>query len=65
LLRLEAKRFGAIGEKVRTRDFAFDEYGMTGALPADGIGHLSAYARLLGEHDSATVAAQPVNGFLD
>ena len=38
---------------------------MAGALPSDGVGHLAAGAGLLGENDSAAVAAQPADGFFD
>jgi hypothetical protein len=38
---------------------------MASALPANGIRHFAAYAGLLGEHHSATVATQPAHGFFD
>ena len=65
LLRLEAEGLGAVGQEVRARDLALDQHGMAGALPADGVGHLAADAGLLGEHYSAAVAAQPVDGFFN
>jgi hypothetical protein len=65
LLRLEAEGFGAVREEISAGNFALDQHGMAGALPADGIGHLTADAGLFGEHYAAAVAAQPVDGFFD
>ena len=60
---LQARGLGAVGQKIGARDFAFDKDGMVGALPSDGVGHFAADARLLGENDSAAVAAQPFDRF--
>jgi hypothetical protein len=65
LLRLEAEGLGAVGKEIRARDFAFDQHRMASALPADGVGHLTANAGLFGEHDSTAVASQPADGFFD
>src|SRR5438445_758273 len=65
LFRLHAERLSAIGEKVRARDFAFHQHRMASALPSDSVRHLSADASLLGEHHSAAIAAQPMDGFRD
>jgi hypothetical protein len=65
LLRFYAERLGTVGEKICTRDLALDQHRVAGSLPANGVGHLSADAGLLGEHDSAAIAAQPVDGFFD
>src|SRR5580658_8784381 len=64
-LRLEAEGLGPVGEEVRAGNLALDQDGMAGAFPADGVGHFAADAGLLGEHYSAAVAAQPVDGFFD
>lgn len=64
-LRLLAEGLGAIGEEVGAGDFAFDENGVGGLLPSDGVGHLAADAGLLGEHDAATVVAEPADGTVD
>jgi hypothetical protein len=55
----------AIGKKVSTRDFAFDEHRVARSLPPNGIGHFAAEASLLGENHSAAIRAQPRNGFLN
>src|SRR5271169_3819602 len=62
LFGLEAEGLGAVSQEVGARDLALDQRRMAGALPADGVGHFSADAGLLGEHDAAAVATQPVNG---
>src|SRR5258708_21468895 len=65
LFGLEAEGFGAVGEEVRARDFALDQNGVARALPSNGVRHLATDTGLLGEHYSAAVAAQPVDGFRD
>src|SRR5271166_345996 len=63
LIGLEAKGLDAVGYKIGARDFAFDQHGVAGALPANGVRHLAADASLLGQHYAAAVAAQPLDGF--
>jgi hypothetical protein len=63
--RLAAKRLVAVNEKVGARDFAFDDYGMAGLFPSDGVGGFAADADLFGEDDAAAVGAKPANGSVD
>src|SRR4029077_13199680 len=55
----------AVGKKVGAGDLAFDEYGVTSALPANGIRHLAASAGLFGQHHSTAIAAKPADSFFD
>src|ERR1700682_841439 len=63
--RLQPKGLGAISQKIGARHLALDQYGVTRALPADGVGHSAAYASLLGKHQSATIVTQPPDIFFN
>src|SRR6266478_7591093 len=65
LFRLLTTGLGAVGKKVGTGDLALDEYGVTSALPANGVRHLAASAGLFGEHHSTAIAAKPADSFFD
>jgi hypothetical protein len=65
LLRLLTTGLGAVGKKVGARDLALDEYGVTSALPANGVRHLTASAGLFGEHHSTAITAKPADSFFD
>jgi len=54
-----------LGKKIGARDLALHGHRMAAALPADGVWSLSASAALLGEHDAASIAAQPGDRLLD
>src|SRR6202049_1729526 len=65
LFRLQTTGLGAVGKKVGAGDLALDEYGVTGALPANGVRHLDASTGLFGEHHSTAIAAKPADSFFD
>src|ERR1700676_1305371 len=65
LFRLLTTGLGAVGKKVGAGDLALDEYGVTSALPANGVRHLAAGARLFGEHHPTAIAAKPADSFID
>jgi hypothetical protein len=64
-LRIVAEGFAAVGEEIGAGDFAFDDYGVAGFFPSDGVGHFSAGAGLLGEDYPAAVGAEPFDGLID
>src|ERR1700730_10935456 len=65
LFRLLTTGLGAVGKKVGAGDLALDEYGVTSALPANGVRHLAASAGLFGEHHSTAIAAKPTDSSFD
>src|SRR5712675_2263447 len=65
LFRFLTTGLGAVGKKVGAGDLALDEYGVTSALPANGVRHLAASAGLFGEHHSTAITAKPADSFFD